>query len=51
MAALNAETPNRARSVVAIALDITDDELAALTRAACAACGSTPTTRAACRSR
>ena len=30
MAALNAETPKRARSVVAIALDIADDELAAL---------------------
>src|SRR6266852_1823194 len=30
MAALNAETANRARSVVAIALDIADDELAAL---------------------
>ncbi len=30
MAALNAETPNRARSVVAISLDIADDELAAL---------------------
>ena len=30
MAALNAEAPNRARSVVAIALDIADDELAAL---------------------
>jgi predicted TIM-barrel fold metal-dependent hydrolase len=30
VAALNAETPNRARSVVAIALDIADDELVAL---------------------
>jgi 2-pyrone-4,6-dicarboxylate lactonase len=30
MAALNAETPNRARCVVAISLDITDKELAAL---------------------
>jgi predicted TIM-barrel fold metal-dependent hydrolase len=30
MAALNAETPNRARCVVAITMDITDDELAAL---------------------
>jgi len=30
MAALNAETANRARCVVAISLDITDDELAAL---------------------
>ena len=30
MAALNTETPNRARSVVAIALDISDDELARL---------------------
>jgi predicted TIM-barrel fold metal-dependent hydrolase len=30
MTALNAETPNRARCVVAIALDITDDELARL---------------------
>ena len=30
MAALNAETPNRARAVVAITMDITDDELAAL---------------------
>jgi 2-pyrone-4,6-dicarboxylate lactonase len=30
MAALNAETPNRARSVVAISLSIKDDELAAL---------------------
>jgi predicted TIM-barrel fold metal-dependent hydrolase len=30
MAALNAETPNRARSVVAISMDIADDELAAL---------------------
>src|SRR3984893_2136539 len=30
MAALNAETPNRARAVVAITLDMSDDELAAL---------------------
>ena len=30
MTALNAETPNRARCVVAITMDITDDELAAL---------------------
>jgi predicted TIM-barrel fold metal-dependent hydrolase len=30
MAALNAQTPDRARAVVAIALDISDDELAAL---------------------
>src|SRR5882672_892015 len=30
MAALNAETPNRARAVVAITMDIRDDELAAL---------------------
>ncbi len=30
MAALNGETPNRARAVVAITLDISDDELAAL---------------------
>jgi predicted TIM-barrel fold metal-dependent hydrolase len=30
MAALNAETPNRARSVVAISMDISDDELAKL---------------------
>jgi 2-pyrone-4,6-dicarboxylate lactonase len=30
MAALNAETPNRARAVVAITMDISDDELAAL---------------------
>src|SRR5882757_1697713 len=30
MAALNAQTPNRARAVVAITLDISDDELAAL---------------------
>jgi predicted TIM-barrel fold metal-dependent hydrolase len=30
MAALNAETPNRARCVVAISMDITDKELAAL---------------------
>ena len=30
MAALNAETPNRARCVVAITMDITDDELAKL---------------------
>jgi 2-pyrone-4,6-dicarboxylate lactonase len=30
MAALNAETPNRARAVVAITMDIGDDELAAL---------------------
>src|SRR6266511_243915 len=30
MAALNAETPNRARSVVAISMDIADEELAAL---------------------
>ncbi|MBX6426900.1 MAG: amidohydrolase family protein [Variibacter sp.] len=30
MAALNAATPNRARAVVAITLDISDDELAAL---------------------
>jgi 2-pyrone-4,6-dicarboxylate lactonase len=30
MSALNAETPNRARCVVAITLDISDDELAAL---------------------
>ena len=30
MTALNAETPNRARAVVAIAMDIRDDELAAL---------------------
>src|SRR3954468_15014235 len=30
MAALNAETPNRARAVVAIGLDTTDDDLAAL---------------------
>jgi len=30
MAALNAETPNRARSVVAITMDISDDELARL---------------------
>jgi predicted TIM-barrel fold metal-dependent hydrolase len=30
MAALNAQTPNRARAVVAITLDIGDDELAAL---------------------
>jgi 2-pyrone-4,6-dicarboxylate lactonase len=33
MAALNAETPNRARSVVAISLSIKDDELAALAAA------------------
>ena len=32
MTALNAETPNRARCVVAITMDITDDELAALDR-------------------
>ena len=32
MAALNAETPNRARCVVAITMDISDDELAALDR-------------------
>jgi 2-pyrone-4,6-dicarboxylate lactonase len=32
MTALNAETPNRARCVVAITLDIQDDELAALDR-------------------
>jgi predicted TIM-barrel fold metal-dependent hydrolase len=30
VAALNAETPNRARAVVAVAADVTDDELAAL---------------------
>ena len=30
MSALNAETPNRARAVVAITMDISDDELAAL---------------------
>jgi 2-pyrone-4,6-dicarboxylate lactonase len=30
MAALNAKTPNRSRSVVAIAMDISDDELARL---------------------
>jgi 2-pyrone-4,6-dicarboxylate lactonase len=33
MAALNKETPNRARCVVAIALDIADEELAALDKA------------------
>jgi predicted TIM-barrel fold metal-dependent hydrolase len=33
MAALNAETPNRARAVVAITMDIRDDELAALNAA------------------
>ena len=32
MQALNAETPNRARCVVAITMDISDDELAALDR-------------------
>ena len=32
MTALNAETPNRARCVVAITMDIADDELAALDR-------------------
>jgi len=48
-AKLNTKMPNRARSVVAIALDIRDAELAASTHKACAACGSTPTTRAACR--
>ena len=51
MTALNAETPNRARCVVAITMDISDKELAALdAKRARAACGSTPTTRAACRS-
>src|SRR5262245_63678329 len=33
MKALNAETPNRARGVVAITMDIRDDELAALDKA------------------
>jgi len=33
MAALNKETPNRARCVVAIAMDISDDKLAALDKA------------------
>jgi 2-pyrone-4,6-dicarboxylate lactonase len=32
MAALNAQTPNRARCVVAITMDVSDDELAALDR-------------------
>ena len=32
MAALNAETANRARAVVAITMDISDDELVALDR-------------------
>ena len=50
MSALNAQTPDRARCVVAITMDITDKELAALNDRARAACGSTPTTRAACRS-
>ena len=49
MAALNAETPGRARAVVAVTMEVTDEELAAFDAAARAASASTRTTRAACR--
>jgi len=49
MAALNRETPDRARAVVALAMDASEKQLAELDAQACAACDSTPTTRAACR--
>jgi len=51
MAALNAKTPNRARAVVAIGWTRPTTTSRRSTLRACAACGSTPTTRAACRSR
>ena len=51
MAALNAETPNRARAWWRSPWTSATTSLPRSTPAACAACGSTPTTRAACRSR
>ena len=51
MAELNAETPNRARAVVAITMDIRDDELAALDARGVRGVRLNTDNKAACRSR